>query len=135
MLRSCKAAVSKTVFGILQPEKPLIYQYFFMCSMMKPVMEKPCRVCSTDISSKKKPVKSRFFGTLRGRLKYTDPILFLCGCVRNTVLFFCVSKNCVRKNCVNLCTKNRPIARAVCYYISLTETRVANSIILSSVYP
>ena len=63
------------------------------------------KASSRDISSKKKPVNTRVFRTLWGRLKYTDPFLFVNGCVRNTVLFFCVSKNCVRKNCVKLCEK------------------------------
>ena len=49
MLRSCKVAVSKTVFGILQPEKPLIYQYFFMCSMMKQDTVKLSKVYFKDI--------------------------------------------------------------------------------------
>ena len=55
MLRSCKAAVSKTVFGILQPEKPLIYQYFFMCSMMRPDTAAVSKVSSRDISKQGSP--------------------------------------------------------------------------------
>jgi hypothetical protein len=63
------------------------------------------KASSRDILSKKKPESTRVFRTLWGRLKYTDPFLFVSGCVQNTVLFFCVSKNCVRKNCVKLCKK------------------------------